>query len=183
MENNKFKDTIAPTLVLVLICLVITVALVFSNTATAPQIAKIAKESADTTRAEVLTSADGFTEYTGTLNDGVTEYYIADNKSGVVVTSQAKSFGGTITVMTGIDRDGAITGVQVTNHSDTPGLGTKAMTPEYLAGYIGQTELPAAKVKDAKNVDYIVGASISSGGVCDSVKEALQQFKDLGGVQ
>ena len=63
MKNNNFKENIAPTLVLVVICLVITVALVMSNSATKPQIEKIAKENADKTRAEVLTEAEGFTAY------------------------------------------------------------------------------------------------------------------------
>lgn len=182
MKNNNFKENIAPTLVLVIICLVITVALVLSNSATKPQIDKIAKENADKTRAEVLTEAEGFTAYEGKLNDGITEYYIADNKCGAVVTSTSKSFGGQMTVMVGIDKDGAITGVKVTNHADTPGLGTKAMTDEYLKGYQGVKELTAAKVKDEQNVDYIVGATVSSGGVFDAVKGALQQFKDCGGV-
>ena len=183
MKNKNFQENIAPTLVLVIICLVITVALVLSNSATKPQIEKIAKENADKTRAEVLADADAFTEYTGKLNDGITEYYVANNKCGVVVTSTSKSFGGQMTVMTGIDKDGAITGVKVTNHADTPGLGTKAMTPEYLKGYEGVKELTAEKIKDEKNVDYIVGASVSSGGVFDAVKAALQQYKDCGGVK
>jgi electron transport complex protein RnfG len=89
--------------------------------------------------------------------------------------------------MTGIDANGAITGVQVTAHADTPGLGTKAMTPEYLSGcYLGDTKLAAANVKDeakAGTVDYIVGASVSSQGVYDAVRTALQQFNDCGGVK
>lgn len=183
MENKNFKTTFAPTLVLVLICLVITAALVMTNGATAPQIAKIQKENADKTRAEVLAEADGFTAYDGKLLDGVTEVYFANNKCGAVVTSTNKSFGGTITVMVGIDKDGAITGVKVTEHKDTPGLGTKAMTPEYLAGYQGVSELTADKVKDQKDVSYIVGATVSSNGVYGAVKTALQQFADCGGVK
>ena len=183
MKNSNFKTTFAPTIVLVIICLVITAALVTTNGATAPQIAKIQKENADATRAKVLAEADSFTAYDGKLNEGIAEVYMANNKSGMVVTSTSKSFGGQMTVMIGIDPDGAITGVEVTGHADTPGLGTKAMTPEFLAKYQGIKELTAEKVKDQDVAPYVVGASISSGGVYDAVKGALQQYADCGGVK
>ncbi len=180
---SNFQKKFAPTIVLVVICLVISAALVFTNGATAPQIAKINKEQADATRASVLTEADSFTEYDGKLNSGISEVYFADNKTGAVVTSVASSYGGDITVMVGIDAEGAITGVKVTAHSDTPGLGTKAMTDEYLGAYKGIKELAAESVKDSSDVDYIVGASISSNGVYTAVRNALQQYKDCGGVK
>lgn len=183
MKSKFFKETIAPSLVLVLICLVIPFALVATNSATKPQIEKIAKAKADETRAKVLPSSKSFKKYTGKLSDGVLEFYIAENKSGAVVTAQGKSFGGLLTAMIGIDKNGSITGVEVTNHADTPGLGTKAMTVDYLKKYKNIKELKGAKIKDEKSVDYIVGASISSNGVYTAVKNALAQFKDAGGVK
>lgn len=183
MENKSFKTTFAPTVVLVIICLIVTFALVMTNGATKPTIEKINKANADLARAEVLAEGDEFIEFTGDLNEGIEGYFSAKNKAGVAVTSTSKSFGGTMTVMVGIDADGAITGVKVTGHADTPGLGTKAMTPEYLAGYVGVTELAVDNIKDDTNVDYIVGASVSSNGVYDAVQGALQQFKDCGGVK
>lgn len=53
----------------------------------------------------------------------------------MVVTVSTKSFGGALTEMIGIDADGKITGVEVTSHADTPGLGTKAHDAGYLAQY------------------------------------------------
>ncbi len=183
MKSNSFKEYIMPSLVLVVICLCISSALVFTNKATKPTIDKIAKEKADSVRAKVLSEADSFKQFEGKLNDGITEYYSATNGSGVVITSQSKSFGGTMTVMVGINNSGAITGVEVTNHADTPGLGTKAMTPEYLSKYKNIGELAAENIKDEKSVDHIVGASISSNGVYSAVRNALIQYKDAGGVQ
>ena len=52
--------------------------------------------------------------------------YIADNKAGMAVTAEYKGFGGAVKVMIGIGANGEITGVKVTEHSETPGLGTKA---------------------------------------------------------
>ena len=161
MENkSNLKESLIPSIVLVLICLVVTFALAFTNKATSPQIAKIAKANADKARTQVLPKADSFDPYKGKLNSGIVDCYISKNKAGMAITSVSKSFGGDITVMTGIDAKEKITGVTVTNHADTPGLGTKAMTVKYLNCYKGDSELKAASVKDEKNVDYIVGTSV-----------------------
>lgn len=191
-NNNTFKEYVAPILVLVCICLVITAALAATYGVTNPIIEENTIRSADEARAELLPEADTFTEYDGELvveeKDKVfaTECYIADNGSGMVVTVQSSSFGGLLTEMIGIDSDGAITGVKVTTHEDTPGLGTKAQTPEHLEQYAGLTELQATAAKDDSSVSYITGATISSNAVHYGVYCALDQYKAVkaaGGVQ
>ncbi len=187
MTNNKFKEYIAPTLVLVVICLVITGALAYINSITAPIIEQNTKAAADEARAELLPSADTFTPYDGelvTLEEGkvfVTECYIADNNTGMVVTVKSKSFGGLLTEMIGIDSEGAITGVKVTAHSDTPGLGTKAQDAEYLAQYTGLDSYSAFTAKDDENIEHVSGATISSNAVHYGVCAALEQYKEVGG--
>ena len=85
--------------------------------------------------------------------------------------------------MIGIDSNGAITGVKVTAHADTPGLGTKAHAPEHLKQYKGLTELTSTAAKDDSSVTYITGATISSNAVHYGVYCALDQYKAMGGVQ
>ncbi len=191
MENSTFKEYIKPALVLVVICLVVSFALTQTYAITKPIIEQNAAKAADEARALVLPDGDSFTAYDGKLNDGILDYYIADNKAGVAVTSTAKSFGGTIKVMVGIDAEGAITGVTVTAHSDTPGLGTKAMTVEYLSQYNGKTaadvipdmaNIGQDNIKKNANLDAITGATISSNGIYHSVQGALAQFEAAGGV-
>lgn len=180
----SFRDGMyGSTIILFIICLVISGALAVTYQITAPQIAKINKETADAARMEVLPEADSFTPAKGDLPEGVTEYYIADNGVGVVVTAQNASFGGTITVMVGIDSQGAVTGVTVTDHSDTPGLGTKAMESDYLAQYQGITALDDVdSIKDDSQVDQVTGATVSSDGIYGAVKYALAAYKEMGGI-
>ncbi|MFR7990398.1 MAG: FMN-binding protein [Anaerovoracaceae bacterium] len=189
-NNNTFKMYIAPVIVLVCICLVVTAALAATYGVTQPIIDKNTKASADAARQELLPDADSFTAIDSSelvvLEEGkvfATECYVADNGSGMVVTVQSSSFGGLLTEMIGIDKDGAITGVQVTAHDDTPGLGTKAQTPEHLGQYVGLTELQSTSAKDDSSVNYITGATISSNAVHYGVYCALEQYKALGGVQ
>ena len=189
-NNNTFKMYIAPVIVLVCICLVVTAALAATYGVTQPIIDKNTKASADAARQELLPDADSFTAVDSSelvvLEEGkvfATECYVADNGSGMVVTVQSSSFGGLLTEMIGIDKDGAITGVQVPAHDDTPGLGTKAQTPEHLGQYVGLTELQSTSAKDDSSVNYITGATISSNAVHYGVYCALEQYKALGGVQ
>lgn len=189
MKNNTFKEYIAPTVVLVAICLVITFALAYVNSITAPIIEENAIATANEARAELLPAADTFTAYDGELavvetdKIFVTECYIADNGSGMVVTVKTKSFGGLLTEMIGIDNTGAITGVKVTAHGDTPGLGTKAHDPEYLKQYVGLTEATDMTAKADANVTHVSGATISSNGVHAGVYAALEQYKLVGGAK
>ena len=101
----------------------------------------------------------------------------------MAVTAQYKGFGGAVTVMIGMDANGAITGVKVTEHAETPGLGTKAADPGYLEQYKGVTEAPAGHIRDDANIDAVSGATITSNAVYNSVREALAQYQECGGVK
>ena len=183
MKDKTFKDYIAPALVLVIICLVVSAALAGTYGVANPLIEKNAQKTADEARAKVLPTGDSFTQYDGKLVEGITECYFADNKSGMAVTATYKSFGGTLTAMVGVDKDGKVTGVTVTGHADTPGLGTKAMTDEYLKQYSGVDQVGEDNIKNDASIDQTVGATISSNAIYHTVQEALQQFKECGGVK
>ena len=77
----------------------------------------------------------------------------------------------------------AITGVKVTKHTETPGLGTKAMTEEYLSQYIGQAAITRANEQGETQIDAVTGATITSDAVYRAAETALAQFKELGGAQ
>ena len=188
-NQSTFQKYIAPIVVLVGICLVISAALAATYGVANPIIERNSTEAANKAMKELLAAADGFSEYTGDLwtsEDGkvaVTEVNTADNGSGMVVTVETTSFGGKLTEMIGIDASGAITGVQVTKHGDTPGVGTKAMAESHLSQYIGVSELKDAAAKKDDTIDHVSGASVSSNGIHYGVYAALQQYKEMGGVQ
>ena len=192
MENKSsaFKEYINPILVLVLICLVTTFLLAFTYGITAPIIAENTAKAASEARMELLPDADNFTD-TGAelyvLEDKkvyATEVYSADNGAGMVVTVVTNSYGGALTAMVGIDKDGAVTGVKVTDHGDTPGVGTKAHAEGHLKQYVGKTELGSEVIKaHADDIVEVTGASVSSGAIHKAVYCALEQYKAMGGVK
>lgn len=189
-KNSNYKEYIYPVIILTVIALVSTLLLAITNSATAPVIEARSIAEANETRQEVLPGTDTFTEVPvdsyATCTDGsasVTEVYQADNGAGYAMTCVTQSFGGDLTMMVGIDSTGAITGVTVTAHSDTPGVGTKDQTPEYLGQYDGMTALTAEDVKKESGFSYISGASVSGTAIHKGVYAALAQFAELGGAQ
>ena len=142
ISKNKFA---APVIVLSSICLVVSLALAFTYKIANPIIIENQNAVAVAARKEVLPDADDFTQdetvtaETGAKSaDGkasVQEVFAANNGTGYVMTVNTTSFGGELTMMVGLDAEGAVTGVKVTVHADTPGVGTKNMEPSYLSQY------------------------------------------------
>lgn len=182
MRTSSYKELIAPSLVLVIICLVVTAALAVTYQVTKPIIEEINIRNANLARAEVLPEgAGGFSQLDAELTENVTEVFEADNGSGMVFTTVDKGFGGAMTVMVGVNSSGEIQGVKVTRHGETPGLGTKAMTREYLSQYGGLASV-AIEGADA-NIDAVTGATISSKAIFRAVNTALEQYEQLGGAK
>lgn len=160
MKKNKLTGYLVPTVALVIICLIVTAALAFTYGITAPTIQKNLEEMEKQAALEVL-------------GDTV----------GVAFKTQVKSYGGKLEMMVGISEDGAVTGVKILTHQDTPGLGTQPMDSEYLKQYVGLTQLPATHINDDENVDAVTGATISSNAIYNGVKQALSDFAEKGGDQ
>ena len=187
-KSNAFKDFVSPVLVLALICFAVTFLLAFTYGVTAPIIAENTAKAASEARSVLLEDAKGeFKESDAELEEYepgkvyATECYEATNGSGIVVTVKSNSYGGLLTAMVGINKDGEITGVQVTEHADTPGVGTKAQDPGHLKQYIGLSSLSSDQVKADNDVHEVTGASVSSGAIHKAVYCALEQFKKMGG--
>lgn len=157
-SNRKVWRLIRPTFILFIISVIVTSLLAMTYGVTAPAIEsnKIAAE--EKAAKEVL-----------------------GDQHGIAVKGQSKSYGGKLEVMVGVDDKGEITGVKVLSHQDTPGLGTKAMTSDYLAQYAGLSILKAEHIRQDGQVEAVTGATISSNGVYQAVKAALEEYHKTGG--
>jgi electron transport complex protein RnfG len=107
-----------------------------------------------------------------------------DAFSGVVLEAVAPDgYSGDIALLVGIDADGRVTGVRVTAHRETPGLGDyidRAKTP-WVDQFAGRSLAdPEAKhwkvVKDGGRFDARAGATITPRAVVKAVKGALEYF-------
>lgn len=91
-----------------------------------------------------------------------------------------QGFSGDIEILLGVSPEGRITGVEIVNHAETPGLGAKVVSD---ASWKGKQELVGRSLsesltvkKDGGEIDAIAGATISPRAVCGAVKAGLEAY-------
>lgn len=168
---TKFRDgPLGPTLILLAICLVITLALAQVHAMTEPVIQAGEIAAAHAARIQVLPGGADFTEIQGiALPENVTAAYRAGNGTGYVFTSQAKGFSGLVMYMVGVDSYGSIVGIDMFAHQETPGLGTKIGDPGYLQRYYGGG--------DIDSVDAVTGATRTTNSLKNSLKQVEAAYE------
>lgn len=90
-------------------------------------------------------------------------------------------FSGEIRVMVGFDTSGTVTGYQVLQHAETPGLGAKAndwFRDETGARSIIGTDKPLKVSQDGGTVDGITAATITSRAFLDAVNRARKGIEN-----
>lgn len=175
---KKIKEYAAPAVVLFLIGLIATLLLGMTNDITAPKIAALAVENEKKSRQTVFSAASDFGEVT-TLSDGTTIVPALDadgNKIGSVVVNSAKGYGGDISVMTGVDNNGTVTGVNILSHSETAGLGANASRESFREQFVGLIKgITVSKDAPGENsIDALTGATITSRAVTQAVNAAIE---------
>ena len=160
------KDYIKPTLVLAVICLVITAALAVTNNVTLPIIDENNRKIAEESRAMVLSEADAFEEVTGNFPENTVDAYKASNGAGYAITVTAKGYDSSpLKVMVGIKADGTIERVNVLENSETPGLGTKVSEDAFTGQFAGMDS-------SMNGLQMIAGATKSSNAMKKAVETA-----------
>ena len=175
---KSIKEYIVPTVTLFIICLVATLLLGVTNSVTAPIIADLAVETEKKSRQIVFADASSFGE-AEILEDGTSVVAALDesgNVIGHVVVNVAKGYGGDMSVMTGVDADGKVTGINVLSHSETAGLGAKATEDSFRDRFVGLIQgITVSKDKAGDNsIDAITGATITSRAVVEAVNAAIE---------
>lgn len=169
-QNNTFQEMIKPLLVLVVICLVVSALLGFTNSVTAPIVEENERIAAEQTRKAVLAGAESFTEIECDAEAlGITNAYKEDSGKGYVITASRKGYGGQVVVTVGIDGSGKVVGLSANVSTETSGVGSKAGLPAYTDKYIGLSG-------SADGVDTISGATYSSTAVRNGVTAALAAY-------
>lgn len=109
---------------------------------------------------------------------------------GMQVTALAweivgQGYAGDIRLILGVDADGAVLGVRVLSHAETPGLGDKieASRSDWILGFSGLSldNTPPdgwAVTKDGGRFDAFSGATITPRGVVAAIREGLLFFQD-----
>ena len=174
------RETIHLAVRLMLFALVAAILLAVVNAVTAEPIARNDQAKVNAARAQVLGDYT-FTELEGDLSEyseilGVYRATEGEQTVGYVYELKSKGYGGQISLSVGI-RDGAISGVRISTHSETKGLGTSAEAP-FLEQFTG---LPASE-ESALGVDAMSGATVSSNAVKTAVAQACRHAEEVLGL-
>lgn len=185
------KYIIKLTVTLFLTCVVVAGLLGYVNSITKDKIAAITWEKTVAAMQQVI-DADNFSDALpltddmtaaaaaqgGTL-DAVYEAKSGSESVGYAVSVSASGSQGTISMMVGIDAEGAVTGVSIITNAETSGIGSKVMDNEPLTNgtgvldqFIGKSAADGT-LSVGTNVDAITGATVSTKGVTTGVNTAL----------
>lgn len=180
------KDILKLGVTLFVICAVAALVLGITNNITSPVIEERNIQASNKSRQIVLSDAEEFKQLEGMNSDIVVEVYEGlkgGDVIGYTIKTSPKGYGGAVEVMVGISTDGKITGVDIGNHSETPGLGSKASEPAFKDQYLDKgvaNSLLVVKgnVNNDNEIYAISGATITSNGVTSGVNAAMKIYNE-----
>ena len=171
------RDYIKYAGILFAITLVVAVLLGVVNMFTAPI---IEKNSADKQNMAIESVVDGKIDYSTMAHHTVegessvreiVSFITVDDKVVYAVKSVPVGYGGDIEMMIGFNEAGLVTGVEIINMSETPGLGAVAKgNTKWLSQFMG---------KGSKELDAITGATITSEAIKKGVDDAKIQIMNI----
>ena len=169
------KEILKPVIVLASICLVVTAVLASVNQLTLPVIIRAEKKAAAAARTEVLSEAKEFEKIDIDIDgmpEGIEEAYKGSGDSGYVFIVETKGYGGKIKFICGIKNDGTMEAVKTLSHTETSGVGTKAVDngSDYRKNFFGKSR------EECAVVDTITGATISSAAFKKAVGIAFDAY-------
>ena len=129
--------------------------------------------------AQVMPGAEISTEtpYRAPNALSITAGYRENELLGYCVEVQTHGFSGPITMVVGVDLNGQVTGVAVTDHSESTGMGTMAMENAQLRKYVGMSG--TIRTSGANSVDVVTGATATSEAITAGVNQALAIVANL----
>ena len=178
-ENRTLMHIVRLTVTLLAICAVVAAVLAGVNMITKDRIAAIQAQKTENAIKEVLPDSHGVQQLPLSGDTGIVQaVYTADGSYAVQVAPGG--FDGEVTMMVGIT-DGAVTGISVISHTETPGLGAVAAAQNakgeaFRGQFVGQSGTLAI----GDQIDAMSGATITSTAVVTGVNAALSYVANLG---
>ncbi len=177
-KQNNVLYYIRLTGVLLLITMCTAFLLSFVNKITKDVIAENQQKETNKAISEIFPSAkDIKTEALSPEGAQTDEFYKVndgDTLVGYYAVVSPVGFKGDVKMIVGLDASGKVIGVKVLSHSETVGIGDKALSDSYFSGFYGKGD--SDKLPDA-----IGGATYSSNAVREGVKAALDTFNIIKG--
>ncbi|CCQ98380.1 Electron transport complex, RnfABCDGE type, G subunit [[Clostridium] ultunense Esp] len=186
------NETLKLGLILFIITAVAASVLAVSNSVTSERIAEADRLANERAKMEVLDIAEEFnTIDEGRLKDiigsntnivEINEGYKDSDLVGYTFNMKVNGYGGEITFMTGVSKEGKITGLKILNHGETPGLGANSTKPYFSNSFKDKSvdnELTATKSPQGDSeVQALTSATITTNAIVDGVNIVRQVYNE-----
>lgn len=188
-KNAGGSQILKLALVLLAVAAVIALVLGAVNEITKGPIDEYLTGKRDAAYAKVMEGAADYEEieagtYANDPSNSITKLSVAKDASGspmgYVAETTFSGAQGMITMVIGLDNDLTCTGIGITEHSETSGLGAKAADPTdpFPQSMVGLTD--GAKLsKDGGSVSAISGATLTSRAVVTEIQTVIDAVKSL----
>lgn len=178
-----YKNMIKPVLILTAICIVVSLLVALTNYITADAILRQEIETAEAAKKAVLPYAESFTQIESSDFTAFTGFDEEGDVIGYAITTSAKGYGGQVQIMTGLDINGVVTGVEILSEEETEGLGKNANKEEFRNLFIGKQvdkySVVKIKAQDEGDIVAITGATITTTAVTAAVNEAKAVYAEI----
>ena len=184
MKNNKIWMFLKPIVVLTVIAAVMAGLLGGTNLLTKDKIAELA-EANETAAVEKVIKAEKYENGKIDYNGSEYPYFRALNGTetvGFAFSLSANGYGGAVKTVVGVDVNGKITAVEITDVSnETPGLGQNATRADFTNRFKEKSEALTVVKSGAKGneIQAVTGATITSKAVTTTVNIALELFAEI----
>ena len=152
----------------------------YVNAITKEKIATVQNEQMMSEANAFFPEADIFETVEGEYSAMVADVYLAktgEDILGVCVRAVPIGFGGEMSILVGIDKDGAVISARILDDSETAGLGSKAKELSFIGQYNGKTgpfEVVKTQTGAENEIITLTGATITSKAVSSGVYEAVK---------
>jgi electron transport complex protein RnfG len=171
------RDFVKIVSVLFVACGLAAASLAVVNMLTRERIARWERQQKEIALRAVVEQADEFKEVTA---DRMWEARAKGQAAGRAFLAQIQGYSGPITLMFGVDVDGAVSGLQILSHTETPGLGAKITSAGFRQQFSNKRLAQLKLKKDdprTGEIDGITGATISSRAVTKALYTTLDAFQ------
>ncbi|WP_245798968.1 FMN-binding protein [Collinsella vaginalis] len=146
--------------------------------------AAIEEDKGGAQRALIFPDATSFEQVKAPDIEGLNSVWKSD-VGDFVFDVQSAGYHGDVELMIGITADGKVAGIQIVAEDETEGIGTNALTDEYLASFKDMEATGTLTVKEAgsgeTHVDGVSGATFTSTAVVGDLNIAFEAFAEVGG--
>lgn len=185
------NETVKLGVILLSICAVAAGLLAISNQVTSDRIAMAEELAIEQAKQKLLSEAESFVilddsklnEVAGSDSNilEISEGYDgSSNLVGYVFKATANGFGGEIQFMLGVSTEGHITGIEILNHAESPGLGANIEKSYFKESFIGKTaagNLTSSIEPTGDNeIQALTSSTVTTNAMLNGVNQVLEVY-------